>query len=440
MAEYFQDILPPEGEERRPAAAPQPMPPDTSVEKSIRNININRRTPERRDYPMPPRPRTGGILSGKLIWITAIIAIIVVSGVSLFMFRRTIVTVVPRTHTLVFDNTAPFTAYPAATAASGTLSYSVQTFSFDESDILPAQGVQHVDTKASGQITIINDYSAAPVKLVSTTRFETPSGLIFRVPNDVVVPGKKGATPGSVQVTVIADAPGADYNVGPIAKFTLPGLKGGPLFSGVYARSDTAFTGGFSGDQLQTAPGALQAAQAQMRDRLNQKLKDALASIATGTTALLDLARVTYTDMPNTPEGNNNVRIGEHLVAEVPVFATDQLAATMAQSISSDTQLLKVTFVPDTNFSARYADVATTSLGTDPISFTLTGKAQIVWIVDKTAIKNALAGRDQGAFQTIISGFPFIQEAKARIEPFWSSTFPKDPNGIDVIVEPAPKS
>lgn len=440
MAEYFQDILPPEGEERRPTPAAQPAAPDASAEKSIRNININRRAPERRDFPIPPRPRAGNMLSGRLIWIVAIIAIVIVGGVSIFMFRHTVVTVVPRTHTLVFDNTAPFTAYPAATAASGTLPYSVQTFTFDDSDVLPAQGTQHVDTKASGQITVVNDYSAKPVKLVSTTRFETPDGLIFRVPNDVVVPGKKGSTPGTMQVTVVADAPGANYNVGPIAKFTLPGLKGGAMFNSVYARSDAPFAGGFSGDQPQTAPGALEASQAQMRDRLNQKLKDALAAIATGTTALPDLARVTYTDLPNAPEGNNSVRIGEHLVAQVPVFATDQLAATLAQSISSDTQLSNVTLVPGTNFAARYADVASTTLGADPISFTLTGQAQVVWMVDKATLARALAGHDQSAFQTIIGGFPFVQEAKARIEPFWSSSFPKDPNGIEINVEPAPKS
>ncbi len=440
MAEYFQDILPPESEERRPAPAVQAMAPEASAEKSIRNININRRAPERRDFPIPPRPRTSGIFSGKLIWIVAIIAIVIVGGVSLFMFRHTVVTVVPRTHTVVFDNTAPFTAYPAETAASGTLPYATQTFTFDDSDVLPAQGTQHVDTKASGQITVVNDYSATPVKLIAQTRFETPDGLIFRVPNDIVVPGKKGSAPGTIQVTVVADASGANYNVGPIAKFTLPGLKGGAMFNGVYARSDAPFSGGFSGDQPQTAPGALEASQAQMRDRLNQKLKDALGALATGTTALPDLARVSYTDLPNAAQGTDSVKIGERITAQVPVFSTDQLAAILAQSISADAQLSDVTLVPGDNFAAAYADVASTTLGADPISFTLSGQAQIVWTVDKAALAKALAGHDQGAFQTIIGGFPFVQEAKARIEPFWSSSFPKDPSAIEIDVEPAPKS
>ena len=54
-------------------------------------------------------------------------------------------------------------------------------------------------------------------------------------------------------------------------------------------------------------------------------------------------------------------------------------------------------------------------------------------------LARTLAGRDGSAFQTIINKeFPGIKEAKARIEPFWSNTFPKDPASIRIVVsEPA---
>jgi hypothetical protein len=43
MADYFQDILPPDGAERRPAPPPRPETPPAeapAAEKSIRNVNI----------------------------------------------------------------------------------------------------------------------------------------------------------------------------------------------------------------------------------------------------------------------------------------------------------------------------------------------------------------------------------------------------------------
>lgn len=385
-----------------------------------------------------PTIRTSWFSSFKL-WILAAVAIIALAILGMFAFRKTTVTVVPRTHTIVFDNTAPFTAYPQASAASGTLPYSVQTFTFEDSEVVPSQGTQHVETKASGSITVFNANSAAPMKLLKNTRFETPEGLVFRTPNEIVIPGKKGDTPGSVSVTVVADATGQQYNVGPVAKFTLPGLKGSPSFSTVYAKSDTAFAGGFSGEQPQTAPGALEGAITQVRARLEKKVQDALAALPADQTALSDLARISYTDLPNTAEGEGSVRIREQVSAQVPSFNTAQLAATLAQSVSADAAQGGIKLVPAPSFAAKTADVASSTLGADPIAFTLSGQAQLVWQVDKQALAAALAGHDQGAFTTIIGGFPFVQEAKARIEPFWSSSFPKDASKISIVVSDAPK-
>jgi hypothetical protein len=123
----------------------------------------------------------------------------------------------------------------------------------------------------------------------------------------------------------------------------------------------------------------------------------------------------------------------------VPVFATDVLANTLAQSYSADASIHDVNLVPAADFAAKSSDAASSTLGSDPISFTLNGKSQLVWQVDQKALATALAGHDQGTFQTIIGGFPFVQEAKARIEPFWASSFPKNPDNIVIVVEPAPK-
>lgn len=441
MADYFQDILPPEGEQRKtPPPTPPQQPEPAAGERSIRNINIARRAPSpaaERSAFMPPM-RSSFFASYKL-WLIAAVALVVLALLGLFALRKTTVTVVPRTHTIVFDNTAPFTAYPAESAASGTLPYEVQTFTFEDSEVVPSSGTQHVETKASGSITVYNNATAAPFKLLANTRFETPEGLIYKSPSEVVIPGKKGSTPGQVSITVVADQVGEKYNVGPVAKFTLPGLKGGDTFATIYASSNAAFSGGFAGEQPQTAPGALEGATAQIRSRLEAKVRDAIANIGADKTALSDLARTSYADLPNAPEGTGNVRIRQQATVQVPVFSTPVLAANLAQSVSADAAKGGVQLIPQAGFAAQYADVASTTLGADPIAFTLSGTAQLVWQVDKEALAGALAGHDQGAFETIIGGFPFVQEAKARIEPFWSSSFPKDPSKIVVSVSEAPK-
>ena len=66
---------------------------------------------------------------------------------------------------------------------------------------------------------------------------------------------------------------------------------------------------------------------------------------------------------------------------------------------------------------------------------TLSGNGILVAIVDTDALAQALAGRDQNAFQNIVANFPGVESAKARIEPFWSSSFPKDLTDIKIVVE-----
>lgn len=452
--DYFQDILPPSGEQPpRPQSTPAAVPlsaPEESVpvstqsgERSIRNITIN--TGRARPFgghsgempPMlPPRPKKK--FSGMWLWMIAAVAILVLGGLTLFAFRKTTITVIPRSHSVTFDETSVFTAYPADTAATGTIGYTTQAFDEEDSALVPAQGTQHVETKASGSIIVVNEYSTASVKLVKNTRFQTPDGLIFRTPADIVIPGKKGSTAGTVNVTVVADAAGSQYNVGPVSRFTLPGLKGGAMYSSVYARSSTAMAGGEIGEEPATQPGAVEQAKADMRSRLEEKVRGNIKALSAASTAFFELASVTYQDLPNTSE-QNGVRLHEKAHAEVPVFQSPVFASVIAQSVSADVANAPVALVPGAGFGAKGAASSTSPLS-GPLSFALVGQAQLVWQVDVAQLAKDLAGHDQGAFQTVVAANPAIQEAHARIEPFWSTAFPKDPSSINVDIRlPVPQ-
>jgi len=414
-------------------------------ERSIRNITIASRP---RPFGgvgaggmppiVPPRPKTK--FAGPWLWIIAAVAIIVLGGLGLFAFRKTTITVIPRSHDVVFDQASVFTAYPAASAATGTLAYTVQTFDEEDSSVVPAQGTQHVERKASGTITVVNDYSAATVKLVKDTRFQTPDGLIFRTPADIVVPGKKGSTPGTVDITVIADQAGSQYNVGPVAKFTLPGLKGGAMYSNVYARSSAAMSGGAIGDEPATQPGAVTQATSDMKTRLEQKIRADIQALPAGNMAFPQLVTIVYQDLPNTSE-QNGVRLHEKAHAEVPLFQSAVFASVVAQSVSADVGNASIALVPGAGFGATQTASTTGPLNGAPLSFSLAGQAQLVWQVDTDQLAKDLAGHDQGAFQTVVAADPSIQEAHARIEPFWNTSFPKNPADIRVNIEaPAPQT
>ena len=229
---YTQDISPEDNSEKE-------MPVHAGPARSIRDFrpSAERRklqTPTRTAHTrvayeedngedLPRRSRLG-------IWIAASIALIILIGAAiLILYPATTITITPHTHVITFDASNPLTAYPAATAATGTISYTTLSQVFEDSAVVQASGTEHAEDKATGAITIYNATNRE-LRLIKNTRFQNSTGLIFRIPASVNVPAMKGTAPGTATVTVFADQTGPKYNV-TAGTFTLPGLKSTPEFS-----------------------------------------------------------------------------------------------------------------------------------------------------------------------------------------------------------------
>ncbi len=479
--DYFQDITPPSPETNPPRQL-KPLPPepdehvdstaaqpdardipirvgDASVDspagmdsasRGIRNISApprprplrvggapNRMDMDIREAPpmmggMPPRPPHHS--SRLWIWAAASVVVLLIVGAVLFFFGSTTVTVTPKSRTALLTSAA-LTAREGARAPEGTLSYTLQTFDLEDSEVVEAKGTTHVESKASGSITVSNAYSASSVKLVKNTRFESPEGLIFRVLSDVVVPGKKGSVAGTVSVAVVADQAGEKYNIGPTAKFTLPGLKSTPpMFAGVSGKSTAAMSGGFAGDKPGTAPGALEAAVALVRGRLESKAHEAAEGQAKDDDFVFpELMVITYQSLPTTNEAGTSVRIHEKAHAEIPVFQKEAFAQAVVKAAFTDSESAPVDMEPQEDFSVHA--LASGDQGEEGVlNLVASGQALIIWKVDTGALTAALEGKDSSTFQGIVNGFSSIQEAHARIAPFWKSSFPADASDIKVDV------
>jgi len=107
--------------------------------------------------------------------------------------------------------------------------------------------IEESGTKASGIITAFNEYGSEPQLLIASTRFLSSNGKIFRTTKDVYVPGAQlnddEIIPSSIDVEVMADYLGAEYNISP-SDFTIPGFKGTVKYESLYGKSNTAISGG----------------------------------------------------------------------------------------------------------------------------------------------------------------------------------------------------
>ena len=441
MARHYKHDITPKDErsetEDEPRLAPERSIRD--IEPSAARVRMQRHAPVRpvsyAVQPVPRRSRWG-------VWIAAIVALVILGGAAaLIFFPSTSVAVTPHTQIIPFDAATSFTAYPEAAAAPGTIRYTAISQVFEDSAVVAASGMEKVDEKATGQVTIYNAYSEKPVRLIKNTRFQAANGLIYRIPASVDVPGKTASGPGSIQVTLFADQTGDTYNLPPQDKLTVPGLKSTPdMFNGVYAKSTVAFSGGFSGERPAVPAATLDAARSEVRGRLNEKAQQLAATVPEGSLAFSGLTNVSFETLPPTEEPGGGVRIHEKATVVMPVFPEAAFAQSIGQAVSASAegQSLMIRF-DDAISATASSTLAQGEYGQKPLVFSLSGTGQLVWNVDGAVLAQALAGKEEAAFQTIIGGFPGIEEARARITPFWQHSFPKDPAKVTIEIQDPPQ-
>ncbi len=371
--------------------------------------------------------------SKKVLYIGAFVLVVLLGfGVSAF-FKSAKVTITPKNQTVNLDDTVS----AKKDLSNGGLGFQVVTVVKDVEKNVEATGESQVIKKAQGTITIYNSYSSQPQKLVATTRFETPEGLIYRLINPVIVPGtsiKSGKTvAGSIDAIVEADKAGADYNIG-LKDFTIPGLKGDPKYSKMYGRSKTEMTGGFAGMQKTVSPDVISQSNVELQELLKAALsKDITSQIPAD--FVLYASSLTYTFNPVTQANSSTggAVLKRRGTASAVIFDKGLLSrALLAKLIpASVNDVVKVTNLEDLDFA--YASGTSSVSTASSIAFTLKGNPQFVWVFDENKIKSELLGLSKKEAKNVIIKYPTIKEAWIETQPFWNQTIPSDSNKVTVI-------
>lgn len=410
---------------------PQPVSDIRPIE-SVVQAPINRTSiPSHRDYsPSEPRKR----LPKKPILIGGILGAIVLALGIFSLFNGATVTYTPKSQSLSFNNET-FTAKKEGVPED--LLFSVIKLTEEKSAEAPASGEEQVNQKASGVIIVYNNSSASSQRLIKTTRFETPDGKIYRIANDITVPGQKtvgGKTqPGSLEVTVYADQPGESYNIG-LSDFTLPGLKGDPKFTTIYARSKTPMTGGLVGAVKKVSPDDKKAAETTIESGLNESLiAEATAQVPADFVLIPSLVQITFEKLPEGASTGDKAVVRERGNFSGVIFKKSDLARYLASKKTTvsltdkmdiDLSGLTINFV-----QAPSGDLASE----DTITFTVSGDTMVVWISDEAAIAQELLGKGKGELKQVLNNYPSIVEADAVVRPFWKRSFPDEAQDIKFI-------
>jgi len=320
-----------------------------------------------------------------------------------------------------------FTTHAQNTASSTKgITDSVISLVKNDSLSLTATTTEDVEAKASGTIVIFNNYSTAPQKLVANTRFANSDGLIYRITQSVVVPGKttKGTvtTPGSVTASVTADQVGDKYNID-LSDFTIPGFKGEPQYDGFFARSKTQMIGGFSGTRPVISSATRATAESSIRASLAKDIVAvASSSVPDGFILYPNAYRIDYISLPDTISGNK-ITVNEQATLTGFVLKEDDISLALASSVVKNyaDEPISVTNLSDLNFSAGTIPLSASST----MAFNLSGTAKFVWTIDAKTFSSQLANKPKSDFAVVLQGYPHVSKASVSFFPFWLGSFPK---------------
>ena len=322
----------------------------------------------------------------------------------------------------------------ANTTADG-LQFEIAQLSAEESGLVTATGITSGGQKASGKITVYNNYGSAPQKLIANTRFETSDGKVYRIKGAISVPGM-----GVLEATVYADQAGEEYNIGP-SDFTLPGLKGGARFEKVFAKSKSAMSGGSSGNARVVKKEDIESVRTAVNEKLKNRLTETLSKQKPeGYVLFANAVKIEYIENADNPKVGDSV--GRSMAFKTKgsaagyLFKKDDLAKALADDNSGDlkkapkNETVAVDNVEALDFSLISADAKNKE-----ITVRLKGDADFVWTVDTAKLLEEIKNYKGKDYPSVFQNYPAIEKAAIVQSPKWWPRFPKDKSKIKINIE-----
>jgi len=300
----------------------------------------------------------------------------------------------------------------------------------------PASSRRKVETKAKGKITIYNAHSSAAQALVATTRFETPDGKIFRIPQKVIVPGAKilngKIIPSSIDVEVVADRTGDDYNIGPVKKFTIPGFKGSEKFDTFYAESKDSMTGGFIGETAFPNDEEIDAAKKEAASVLEKTINALILAQLPKEFKLLDGAtrfKILKQEIDYEASQDDKFSIFTEAETTITVFREEDLLSLLNSKLKDkvgDGLEMK-------EYKLEYNSLKLDS--EDNLSFEADYETILAKPIDVDLIKKRIAGKSEPDLKAAIFSVSGLESVQLLLWPFWVNRVPRDLDKINITVD-----
>lgn len=382
----------------------------------------------------PRRHKRGTRYAGYVIG--GFVALVIIFGgfLTTSYFSRAIITLVPRSEQVAVNQEIVVSEDSGSGIA---LTYEIFNIDGQVSETLKSSGEEEVENKATGRIRIYNSYSSDSQALVTSTRFESEDGNIYRISGSVSVPGvRSNGDAGSTVVTVTSDEPGEEFNLSQ-GRFTIPGLEGTELYDAMYAEIEEPITGGFVGVLETVDAEDEEDARERNREELMRTLESQIAEKLPQEYIFVEgSSAFEFSEQPQSARDGEVVITTSGTLYGV-MFKQDLLASFLANEYVTnyDNQRVAVANPSMLSFEIEGAEDLSFSEIQEGLEMVISGDAHIVWVIDTDAAKTALAGTAKSDFQANASRIPGIRGASLDLIPGFMRSIPTNLEKIEVLLE-----
>ena len=305
----------------------------------------------------------------------------------------------------------------------------------------PATGSQHVERKATGRITVYNEYSSEAQTLIAGTRFSAPDGKIFKTNTKITVPGAKivdGKISGSqIDVAVTAEKTGSNYNIAPTSKFRIPSFQGTPKYDAFYGISTSPMAGGIVGDIKVPTKEDIAKGKADIKNTLESTLRGQASISAPDDIKVLPKA-YSFRVISETvgKEAGADGKFTVLMSGELKTFGFKEsdLIGAFASQVSAQSDVDLVLRSHSLQQSDAGYGVPTLDLKNGTMSFNIDFKSKWVRPFDINDFKNEVIGKGKTDITSTIYGLPGFVSGEVSFWPIWVFRAPNDASKIGVDV------
>jgi hypothetical protein len=350
-------------------------------------------------------------------------------------------TITLKTDTSNLDTNITFTADTVAKAfdqQNKTLPAISKEFRRTDTERVAATGQIDKGNKATGSIVLTNcSKSTGPITIPAGTGLSSGS-LTYITQSAVNLPessfnSDNECKTSSQSVSVAAEKPGEQYNIGSGKDFGVAG------YSGVKATNNSAMSGGTSNIVKVISQSDIDKGKQAIQDRANDKAND---------------------DLEEELKDEGYYPIKETLVAGDPTVTTDRNANDEADSVTvTSTTVNTMVGVKENDLkklieadAKKRIDTSKQTIrnnGLNKATFRVDGaqngqtslalQARVVVgpNLDSEDIKKEIAGKSRNETENILKDWPDIADVEVKYSPFWVGSTPKNIKKINIIFEDA---